>query len=342
MAILLQVFRVDNHAVVGHSALIKHLRKQYIELSEFRAHLGEVNSPLSHILSGADHLGVVELVESADKSRTSNENLALRACIAGESLAHKVDNSVLGKCTVGISERLSGLSPDASREHHGLFLVGVPQLVFHSKEEVLLHAEAHIIDCSLLLVGHRPIHFLVGDFLERTLLNLHLENLAVVLSLLRQSLKLRRLHIKLGSCTPHSDESFSGIKLRHDSLSGSVRLAIHSHHHKLHIVLTYHIEHKSAVLVGFTGIGIAGHALHKQRVAHVDTVIVVGLEPSSHIACKIRRTRHKRHRGGLGIYIVIIHNHAPGALGSGTARQLVNRRCHRADFHNLAVNLIHK
>lgn len=65
MAVLLQVFRIDYHAVILHSALVKHLRQQDIQFAELGMHLREVDAPLDDVLAGHDNFGLLHLVEKA-------------------------------------------------------------------------------------------------------------------------------------------------------------------------------------------------------------------------------------------------------------------------------------
>ena len=98
---------------------------------------------------------------------TGYKDLALASGIASECLAHEVDNRLLSEVViVTVSELLACLPPNATGEHHILLLHVVPNPCLGAKEERFLHAQTHVVDSGFFLVGHSPVHFLVGKFLH--------------------------------------------------------------------------------------------------------------------------------------------------------------------------------
>lgn len=158
VAVLLQVVGVDDDAVVGHVDLVEDLAQHHIEGAKLAAQLREVDAPLHHVVAGGHHLAVVHLVEAADEAAAAYEHLALAAGVAGEGLAHEIDDAVLVEGVFAVVKLLASLKPHAAGEHDVFFLGRVPQLAFHPEEERLLHAQAHVVDGGLLLVGHAPVH----------------------------------------------------------------------------------------------------------------------------------------------------------------------------------------
>ena len=96
--------------------------------------------------------------------------------------------------------------PDAAGEVYVLALIVVVDEALDAKKEALFHAKAHIVDGSLALVVECPVDLFVSHSVKHRLLDLCLENLAVLGGTLWQSLKLGSLHIELGGCTPHANQ----------------------------------------------------------------------------------------------------------------------------------------
>lgn len=182
MAVLGEIFRVDDQSTGCHSHLVENLAEHQVERAELAVNLGEVDSPAAHALTRGDHTRVVEFAEHADELATTNKHLALAALVASERLAHEVDHLVVVEVLI-VSERFAGLVPDATGEEDVLLLVGIPQAALHTEEERLLHAEPHVVDGRFLLVGHRPSHLFVGEALQGALLDLHLNELSTNITL---------------------------------------------------------------------------------------------------------------------------------------------------------------
>ena len=133
-----------------------------------------------------------------------DEHLAARAGVAREGLAHDVHQAggvERGEVHVHL---LAGLVPHALGDGHRLLLDRIVDLHAAAEEELLLHAQAHVVYGRLLLVGEVPAHLLVAQLHDDALLDLHLENLAQVGALARQHAVLRRLDVELRGGAAHA------------------------------------------------------------------------------------------------------------------------------------------
>ena len=243
MAVFLQIFGVDHHAVVSHAHLVEHLAQQHIERTELGAEFAEVDAPFHHIFTCGHHFGVFQFVESSNQTAATNQNFAFAACIAGEGVAHEIHHLVLGEFLTVVVERLAGLIPNAAREQNVLLFCRIPQFFLHTEQERLLHAQAHIVDGGFLLVAHVPRHFLVAHLHERALLNLAFENLAEVACLLWKRLKLWRHHIEFAGGSSHANEDGAFRDFRHAVLGVAHLHAVGCHHPDATVVvlLFHHI-----------------------------------------------------------------------------------------------------
>ena len=237
--------------------------------------------------------------------------------------------------------------PDAAGEHHVLLLVVVPQLRLHAKEETLLHAQAHVVDSRLLLVVHGPGHLLVGKALKGALLDLHLEDLAELLCLVGHSLKLWRHHVELGGGATHANEHGTAGDGRHAALDVTNFLAVDGlHTQPVVVVARHHIEHQLLVAHGGAVGLVALHTLHEDGVGDVKHLVLFGDDCRPHVfvgsASRGGLGVALSHggEGGLGVYVVVVYNHAPRVLRTRAARELVDRGRHGADLHNLLVDLV--
>ena len=204
---LRQEFGVEDEAVVAHAALVEDFGVENEEATEFGAYLGEVDTPLDEIFVGRDDLVHIELVDAADEVRTADEDFAFVASVSGECLFGDVDEVFLGELFLGVEGVfLAGLPPDTAGERNLFFLFRVVDAALHAEHEGFLHAQSHVVDGRFFGVGKFPFHLFVGDFLERRLLDLHLEDLAIVLVFYRQSLELGGLHVELGGGASHADK----------------------------------------------------------------------------------------------------------------------------------------
>lgn len=173
MGVFGDILRVDDHAGVGHAALVVYLAEEHIEGAELGVDFGEVESPFGHGPLGGDHAGVVDVVELLDQSGASDEHLARRTCRIGERGLAERHKLLLGG-ERRILEGVVGLVPDAAGEEDVLLLVRVGDDALASEKEAALHAHAHVDDRCLLLVGEAPAHLFIGDFHESRLLYLGL------------------------------------------------------------------------------------------------------------------------------------------------------------------------
>ena len=200
---------VEHEAVVGVSALVEYLGVQQVERAEVGAYFLELYAPFGEAVACAYRLGVLQLAEGFHKAGAGNEYLSLGAAVAGEGGAAQVDEVGFGEFAQRHGVGACRLLPYASGEIYVLVLGGVEEACALAEYEVLFHAEAHVDDCGLFLVGEVPAHFFLGNLGEGALFYLHLENLAVVGILLRKGGELRRLHVELGGGAPHSHQTRS-------------------------------------------------------------------------------------------------------------------------------------
>ena len=346
VGVLLDILGVDDDAAVAHAHLVKHLAQQQIQTAELAAQLGEVDAPFAHVLAGADDARVVQLADFADETAAANQDLALAAGIAREGLAHHVHDVARGEFGGRFhKEVLAGLVPDAAGEVDVLLLDGIPDLACHTKQERLLHAHAHVIDGCLFLVAHRPAHLLVGKALQRGLLDLHLEYLAQVTALLGQRLELRRLHVEFAGGTAHAHQVCSRHDIGEtvgDTVDGA---AVHCHHRHAVGIASQDIEHQVLVTLGDAVALVTAGLLHQDGIGGVKDVVVGRLDgDDGRVVSRMWRRLHnvivQVTLGLLGVHTVIIDGHAARVLAARIARNLVNRGGHRADFHDLLVNLV--
>ena len=237
--------------------------------------------------------------------------------------------------------------PHSSCEKHPFFLLEIVDFAFHAKEKTLFHSQSHIVDGGFFLVAHSPAHFLISNLLQGALLDLHLENLTMVLSLLGHSFKLWALHIEFGCCTPHSYQFRSHWNGRHTALHIAHFLAVGCHHHQCAVfVFRHHIQHKAIAGFVHTTLVVAIHLGHKNRVGHIEHIIIHRVDYSTHIILAYRvsiRLVVVVYRFGasfFSVHIVVVHHHATRRFGSCTTRQLVDRCSHRAYFHYLLVYFV--
>ena len=293
-----------------------------------------------------DDAGVVELADVADEAAAANQDLALAAGVAGEGVVHQVHDALGREVGRGLEvEVLAGLVPDAAGEIDVLLLVVVPELARHAEEVGLLHAQAHVIDGGLLLVAHRPAHLLVGQALQRGLLDLHLEDLAQVAALLGQRLELRRLHVEFAGGASHAHQG--GVAADVGDAAGHPvdGAAVDRHHAHAVAVAAHDIQDQVLARLVQSLAVIARRVLHQDGVGGVKDVVVgsgeIGHRRFIALADLGRADiLHELGRRGLGVHAVVVYGHAAAVLAARVARNLVDGRGHGADFDNLLVDLV--
>lgn len=298
------------------------------------------------MLVGRDDAGVVQLADAADESAAADENLALAAGIAGECVVHQVNHPAGIEVQTRLDiEVLAGLVPDAAREVDVLLLAVVPQLACGTEQERLLHAQSHVVDGGLLLIAHRPAHFLVGEALQRGLLDLHLENLAQVAALGGQGLELRRLHVELTGGTTHAHQVGTLRDGGNAVADTAHRGSVHGHHFHTVLVAVQDVEDEVLGALGGAIVLIARDATHENRVGSIKNLVIAGADGGDGSLTGVLGVglgdilQQLCHRG-LGVHAVEIDDHAAGMLAACIARNLVDGRGHGADFHDLLVNLV--
>lgn len=306
----------------------------------------KIDAPLAHVLSGGDHAVVVQLADAADQTAATDQDLALAAGVAGERLAHQVHDA-FGSDAVSRLDviLLASLLPDATGKVDVLLLAVVPNLAGCAKEEGLLHAQSHIVDCGFLLVAHRPAHLLVGEALQSGLFHLHLEDLAQVAALLGQGFELGRLYIQLAGSASHAHQlgAFQdvGDAIGYTADGG----AVDSHDGHAVLVAAQDVEHQVILALGRAVALISRCLLGEDSVGGVKDFVVVGMDNGGGgVSARSRAdyidVLHQASLGGLGVHAVEINDHATGVLAASVARDLVNGCRHGADFHNLLVYLV--
>ena len=200
-----QEFGVENKSVVAHAAFVEDFGIEDKETPEFGADFGKVDAPFYEIFIGRNDFIYIELVDATDEVGTADEDFPFVPSVSGKSFFGDVDKVFLCKFFFGVEcVFFTGLPPDTSRKRDFFFLFRVVNTAFYTEHESLFHTQTHVIDSRLFRVGKFPFHFFVGDFLERRLLDLHFEDLTIVLVFDRQCLKLGCLYVEFGRCSAHA------------------------------------------------------------------------------------------------------------------------------------------
>ena len=163
MHIFGHVVGIEHEAVVAVTALVEDFGMEEIERAEIGAYLLELYAPLDHGVAGRQCAGELQFAQRLHKACSGYEDLAARTVVEREGGAAEIDEVAFGE---SVDEELvfaSGLSPDAAGEVYVLVLGAVEETGAAAEEEIFLHAQTHVDDGGLFLVGERPADFLIGD-----------------------------------------------------------------------------------------------------------------------------------------------------------------------------------
>ena len=119
---------------------------------------------------------------------------------------------VVGERAGAIGEGALGLVPDAARKEDLIARIVDVHTRSRAEKKRLFHAEAHVDDGHLLLIGEIPVHLLVGKSLIDRLLHLRFKDLAIVVVLLGEGNILSGLHIEFARRATHAHNDVAAVE----------------------------------------------------------------------------------------------------------------------------------
>ncbi len=233
------------------------------------------------------------------------------------------------------------------REH--TVFAGVFHHVLSTEQESILHGKTHVEYAVFLLVAEGPIHLFLRNFIERALLDLNHEVLAILLVGHGDIVESPGLNIKLATGFTHSHESSAGGNFgKPERLLGrGVHITVHRIHtrHICRAVFTAYAKCEVGNVISRIGfavcIGNTFHSDNTYRIVQSKHVYIINFQHDARTAYLLFDLFFQRAFRLAGADIVILYFEAAAVGAFGITAYLVEWGRHGSYLDDTLVHLVH-